>query len=497
MTDATPTRRNSTFKGDVLRLVSGTGLAQVITLLAAPILTRLYAPEAFGVAALFASITGILGVLACMRYELAIVLPDNDQEAANLLAVSLMITVIMAGLTIPIIGYSGDQILVWVNMPELAPYLWLIPLVVLVHGVFTALNYWNTRTKHFTRLAITRVTSQFAGTGTSLGLGIAGYASGGSLIAASLSGQAVATTVLGGQIWRDNGRSILSYITWCKMWAGMKRHHKFPLFSSWGALINTASWQLPALMLGAFFSPAIVGFYSLGFRLIQMPLSLIGGAISQVFFQRGAEAHSSGDLGRLVEGLFNRMLIIGLLPSMILMVIGADLFAFVFGAEWREAGVFTQILAPWALVWFLSSPLSTVYAIQERQKEELVIHGTIFVTRIFAIAVGGFLGSPRTAVALFTAGGIIAYGYLLYTIFVYSGLNYRSQLKKVIQQLVIGFVYLTPVLVASSLPRVPNIAVFLLSAALLALFYYQKSNFLMQIELSNLSPKPKMVNDHV
>ena len=492
-----PTKRNTTFKGDVLRLVSGTGLAQVITLLAAPILTRLYAPEAFGVAALFASITGILGVLACMRYELAIVLPDNDREAANLLAVSLVMTVLMAGLTIPVIGYGSDQILAWVNMPELAPYLWLIPLAVLAHGVFTALNYWNTRTKHFTRLSIARVTSQVAGTGTSLGLGLAGYVSGGSLIAASLGGQAVATTVLGGQIWRDNGRFIRSSITWREMWAGVKRHRKFPLYSSWGALINTASWQIPILMLGSFFSPAVVGFYSLGFRLIQMPLSLIGGAVSQVFFQRGAEAHNSGDLGRLVEGLFNRMLIIGLLPSMILMVIGADLFAFVFGAEWREAGVFTQILAPWALVWFLSSPLSTVYAIQERQKKELVIHGSIFVTRISAIAGGGFLGSPRAAVVLFTAGGILAYGYLLYTIFAYSGLNYRDQLKRVIQQLAIGLAYLTPVLIATTLPQVPDIGVFLLSAALLALFYYQKKDFLLQLNRSNSSPKPEMVNNHV
>jgi len=274
------------------------------------------------------------------------------------------------------------------------------------------------------------------------------------------------------------------------MWAGVRRHRKFPLFSSWGALINTASWQLPVLMLGAFFSPAIVGFYSMGFRLIQMPLSLIGGAVSQAFFQRGAEAHSSGDLGRLVEGLFNRMLIIGLLPSMILMVIGADLFAFVFGAEWREAGVFTQILAPWALIWFLSSPLSTVYAIQERQKEELVIHGSIFVTRISAIAIGGVLGSPRTAVALFTAGGMLAYGYLLYTIFVYSGLNLRDQLKQVIKQLAIGFAYLIPVLIVSALTQLPEIVIFILSAALLALFYFQNKGFLMQIKQSNSSLKP-------
>lgn len=472
MSSAAPTKRNTTFKGDVLRLVSGTGLAQVITLLAAPILTRLYAPEAFGVAALFASITGILGVLACMRYELAIVLPDNDREAANLLAVSLVMTVLMSCLTIPVIGYGSDQILAWVNMPELAPYLWLIPLAVLAHGIFTALNYWNTRTKHFTRLSIARVTSQVAGTGSSLGLGLAGYASGGSLIAASLGGQAVATTVLGGQILRDNGRFIRSNITWREMWAGVKRHRKFPLYSSWGALINTASWQIPVLMLGAFFSPAVVGFYSLGFRLIQMPLSLIGGAISQVFFQRGAEARNSGALSRLVEGLFNRMLIIGLLPSMILMVIGADLFAFVFGTEWHEAGVFTQILAPWALIWYLTSPLSTVYAIQERQKEELIIHSVIFATRITAILLGGVLDNARIAIVLFSAGGIFAYGYVLLRIFSYSKLNLMVVFEKVGSILLVCAAFVSPVIIVKYIFGLPVIYTFILSGGLLAAYYY-------------------------
>ncbi|TVR58223.1 MAG: hypothetical protein EA420_17650 [Candidatus Competibacteraceae bacterium] len=152
----------------MLRLVSGTGLAQLIAILAAPILTRLYA-EAFGVAALFASLTGILGVLACMRYELSIVLPDNDREAANLLGISLGFSVLIALLTVPIIVFAGPQVLQWVRMPELVPYLWLVPIMVLIHGVFTALNYWNTRTKHFTRLSIARVTSSVASTSATLG----------------------------------------------------------------------------------------------------------------------------------------------------------------------------------------------------------------------------------------------------------------------------------------------------------------------------------------
>lgn len=453
------TKRNTTFKGDVLRLVSGTGLAQVITLLAAPILTRLYAPEAFGVAALFASITGIMGVLACMRYELAIVLPDNDREAANLLAVSLVMTVIMAGLTIPVIGYGSDQILAWVNMPELAPYLWLIPLAVLANGFFMALNYWNTRTKHFTRLSIARVTSQVAATGSSLGLGLAGYASGGSLIAASLGGQAVATTVLGGQIWRDNGRYIFSSVTWREMWTGVKRHKKLPLYSTWGALINTASWQLPVLLLGAFFSPTIVGFYSLGFRILQMPMGLIGGSIAQAFLQRASEARKDGTIGSLVILLLEKLLIVCLVPMLLLAIIGEDVYIVFFGERWAEAGVYTQILSVWAALWFISSPLSSVVIVFEKMEKELVLSSLSFILRIAAIAIGGLLQEPRLALALFAFAGLISYGYLLRTIFALCEIKFadlKSSFHKILSGAVwpVIFIFALKVLNSSSITLV-------------------------------------------
>ena len=58
--------RSSSFTTDVLKLVTGTTFAQFIVILASPLLTRLYGPEAFGFLALFTSITSIIGVIACM-----------------------------------------------------------------------------------------------------------------------------------------------------------------------------------------------------------------------------------------------------------------------------------------------------------------------------------------------------------------------------------------------------------------------------------------------
>ena len=66
--DLSTLRKKTSFGSDVLTLVSGTTFAQILTILATPILTRLYGPEDFGLLALFLSITGILGTIVCLRY---------------------------------------------------------------------------------------------------------------------------------------------------------------------------------------------------------------------------------------------------------------------------------------------------------------------------------------------------------------------------------------------------------------------------------------------
>ena len=466
----TPTKRNTTFKGDVLRLVSGTGLAQVITLLAAPILTRIYTPEAFGTAALFASITSIFGVLACLRYELSIVLPDNDRQAANLLAISMVFPVLIALVTLPLIWFGGSQLIEWVRMPELAPYLWLVPIMVLLGGIFSALNYWNTRTKHFTRLSIARISSAALATSTSLGAGLAGHPTGGALISASIAGQAVATTVLGGQIWRDNGRYILASVTWREMWTGIKRHKKFPLFSIWGALINTASWQLPILLLGAFFSPAIVGFYSLGLRILQIPMGLIGGAIAQVFLQRAAVARKDGTIDALVVDLLEKMLVACLVPMLVLAIIGKDVYIVFFGEAWAEAGVYTQILSLWAVLWFISSPLSAVVLVFEKMEKELALSLLSFILKIAAISIGGLFQEPRLALALFTLAGLVTYGYLLKIIFSLCGIKF-IHLKAPFLKNMMGLLW--PILSVMLLKLISSSSIILVFAsAVITLLYF-------------------------
>ncbi len=465
------TRRTSSFAGDVLKLVSGTAFAQGLGILAMPLLTRLYGPEAFGTLAIFTSITGILGVIACMRYELAIMLPESDEEAANLLAVSLLFAVLIALLTIPLVWLGGTTLLGWLNAPQLGPYLWLVPPMVLLSGIFLALNYWNTRTKHFGRLSIARVNQAIAVISTQLGCGFAGLASGGAMIGANVGGQALATTVLGGQIWCDDRKIFLRSINWAGMLYGIKRYRKFPLVDLWSSLLNTISVQLPSLILAAFFSPLTVGFYALSYRLLNIPMSLIGGSIAQVFFQRASVAKAEGNLNFVVQTTFQKLITVATLPFLILGIIGPELFKVVFGLPWTEAGFYVQILAPWLFFVFLGSPISTLISVLEVQEVGFFFNVTLITSRFISLLIGGVLQSVELALMLFSISGTVLWIWFIFYIAMKSGVGKRTTADLTLRQLTIGILFMLPLITSKWALNLSSLS--LVSVAIVSsLFYY-------------------------
>ncbi len=463
-------KKSKSFAADVLTLVGGTTFAQLVVLLASPILTRLYGPEDFGVWALFISITGIIGVIACLRYEFSIMLPESDEDAINLLALSLVIVLMTTIITIPLIYLFKDSLVLALNSPQLGDYMWLIPPFVLVSGVFLALNYWNSRTKHFKRLSFAQISSSLSSTGTQIGAGVSGYATEIGLIAGSFVGIFVSTSVLGGQIWKDDNRLLRKYINVNKMISGLKRHRKFPLIDSWSALLNTLSWQLPAFLLAFFFSPAVVGFYSLGFRLLQMPMNFVGKSLSQVFFQRASIANLEDNLNSLAENVFRILVMIGMFPILTVTIVGSDIFSVVFGQAWAEAGVYAQILSIWAFFWFISSPLSSIYVVLEKQQFGLKFNVFNFATRISSLAIGGYLGNARIALALFAATGVLVYGYLSLKMMHYAGVKMSRVAKIVLSNLVI-FIPAGILLITLKLLEVNQLLIVGVSGLLTAVYY--------------------------
>jgi len=462
--------KKESFVFDVLTLAGGTTFAQILTILAAPVLTRLYGPDDFGVWTIYLSITSIISVIACMRYEYSIMLPESSEEAVNLLGLSFLAVLLVTGLTFPVIWCFKEPIVNILNSQQIGNYLWLVPPFIFVNGLFLALNSWNSRTKLFKRLSLSRVFSSVSSTVTQVGIGFIEKTGASGLIVGSLAGQSIATFALGGQIWRDDRKLIVKNLSWEKIYEGFKKYRKFSLVDTWGALMNSISWQLPAFLLSAFFTPAVVGFYSLGFRLLQMPMSLIGGSISQVFFQRASRAFTEGTLASLVENVFRMLVVIGMFPILILTIVGSDVFTVIFGKAWAEAGIYAQILSLWAFVWFISSPLTAIYVVVK--KYHFGFHYNFFnlITRLLSLTIGGLLGNARTALILFSLSGIAVYGYLCLKMMSYAGVKTSKVMKIVISNFIL-FVPAGTVIITLKILEIDKILLVIFSGMIVCLYY--------------------------
>jgi len=407
-----PSTGKSSFVGNVLALGGGTVLAQTIAVLVAPVTSRLFDPEAFGLAAVFGSIVGFFAIVSCLRYELAIMLPEDDVDAAALLGLCFILPAAISLLSLAAIACCGQLVLETLQASELVPYAWLIPLALFLQGILLPLRYWNSRHRRFHRLASVSVACGASGVAATIGAGCAGYTSGGSLVMAKL---VTPICEVGALLWylpRD-----VSYISrHCKarsMWRMARRYVKFPAFSALSGLVNTGSHQVPPILLAAFFGTAVVGLYSRALALVALPVMLVAQAVSQVFFQRAAEKKAAGeDLGQLVEQVCVRLTGLMTLPLLMVAIIGPDIFSVLFGIKWTEAGLYAAILVPYMFFVLITATLTSLFDVLECQGTEFLFNVLLLTSRVASLVLGAvLLRDVKAAVLLFSVVSALGYAW--------------------------------------------------------------------------------------
>jgi O-antigen/teichoic acid export membrane protein len=171
-----------------------------------------------------------------------------------------------------------------------------------------------------------------------------------------------------------------------------QRYREFHIFSALSILVSQASMEIPLLLIAFFFSSKIAGFYTLALRVVNMPMMLVGTAVSNVLLQKATEDPLKGeDLARDTIQLFGYLIYLSLPPVLILMIFGEILFGIVFGLEWREAGVFAQILSLSFLFAFLQRPLSVFFDAFERQKLSFVFTSLLLIMRGTTVIGGKYI----------------------------------------------------------------------------------------------------------
>ncbi|MDC0646820.1 lipopolysaccharide biosynthesis protein, partial [Opitutales bacterium] len=349
-------------------IAGGTAFAQFLTIACAPLLTRIYDPSDFGLLAVYSSILAILSIIAGLRYEMAIPLAESESDAINILFLSFCLIVISSLIIFIGIALFINEISDIFKIKKHKNLLWLIPLGVLFIGLYKMCNYWAIRTKNFPKIASTKIIQSvsyiiFACLGFKFGtIG---------LLLGHLSSLSAGVITLGKTISVSEPKKIIKFSLMKNL---AVRYKNFPLYSIWGGLTNTASLQLPPLAFAYCFGQTTAGLFLLANRVTSLPMIFFGQAISQVFFGNAVEAHRDGKLNKLFFSIFDNLSKIGGPFILFLVFLAPQLFIFIFGPAWEDAGTMASWLGPWLYFVFVTSPLSNISTITDNQKKALIFH---------------------------------------------------------------------------------------------------------------------------
>lgn len=389
------------FAANFFALVSGSLVAQAITIIVSPILTRLYTSAEMGVYSNYVALLSILGGIACLQYDQAIILPEKDEDGANVFGLCLCVAGCVALLCAAIVIPLRKQIAALLKASSFNQWILLLPFSIFLAGANKALNFWNSRKRNLKRVAAASVVSTATSSGTQFALGLESIHIPGGMICGHLLGQGVAAFHLFVRMLREDWRYLYHHIHIGEMRAMGRRYKRFLIYSTPSALCDNAWAAMPSLLLAFFFGSSVSGYYALSFRTLSLPLSVIGGSLAQAFLPEAQRAKQANRLAKAAETMFHTLLRLGTTPLLLLAFVAPDLIALVFGKGWYISGEYIQWLSPWLLLSFLYSPMSNLFIVLERQREFMMLNIVALFMRLAALIGGGLLGDHMVAIALF------------------------------------------------------------------------------------------------
>lgn len=410
-------------------LLSAGVMVQVIALLIYPIITRLYAPEDFGLVSLFLSITGILSLFATAEFQYSIVLPKSESKAIACFCVGFFITLVVVALLVCTLPFS-HQIANIFNAPNLAEWYWAVPVFVFLSGIWTLLNYWYTRHKQFRSVGNYQMTQSATNAISKCAFGYAGLLSSG-LILSAIIAPFVALCVSIARTFKGNLHALLSVRKEdCKLVA--KEYANFPKYSLPRALVNSISRGLPILLLTPYFGLSEIGYLGMALTLAFSPITIISNSLYPVFYQKTAEQVQRCESIRAFLSKFIKTALLCIIPSCVLLyVILPDFTEFLLGKGWHVSGEYIRIMLVWVVLTAIVSPLSYLPDVFQKQKIGLVFEVLLVVARVVGLTIGISVQDFTTAIACYSIGSaIVIFSQLVWFIFMVK--RYEQQLSAVL-----------------------------------------------------------------
>lgn len=379
--------KRGSFLSNFFLLFSGNIVAQIIPLLFAPIIARLFTPADFALQGDFISLVSIIAIIGAGRYELAFILPEKEKKANTLLYIAIRIAFIITLLSLLLIFFSS-QIGRLYKSDAFGEYMPFIAIGVLLMVSYSIFSQWHTRFKTFKPISISKVIQSF---GLSLVTILFGYLHFGAkgLIFGWIIGISLgAIMLLPGTI----KKSALKLVERKDVAPTMKEYRDFPLVNSLHAFTDLFFTQfLLFTIITREFGLICLGLFFMMNKYMRAPIRLIGSSIGQVFYKEANDKYLHNEsVTRVAYNTLKISLIFGVPALLLISFFGKSIFSWYLGKQWYMSGVYAQIMATPMFLNLLSSPISSIPLIYNKQKTAYLISLSAYILSISGIYYGVF-----------------------------------------------------------------------------------------------------------
>lgn len=364
-------------------LASGTGVAQIIQIMVAPILTRLYLPHDFGEYALYYSIFTVLSGLVMLDYQNVIIIEKDNIKAKTALILCTMISLVIC-MVLLVVGLTIRILNIEILSVRFVTYLLVLPFTLFLNSLNSQLYIWFLRNDELNFISKNKVLLSITASMVQLLMGVLQIGTLG-LIFSNFISLVIANFFFFKKFFKNNSLSMFKGQE--SISGNIKslaiEYKNLPLLSLWGNMLNIFTLQIPDIFIGKYMGVNFLGQYSLANRTISIPLSFISNSIQEVYRKSASkEINDSDGIVKTYKAIFWITLTIGIVLLVLFNLFVPNIFQIFFGEKWKLAGTIVKIMSVLFVVRLIVSPLSYTFYLLKKQKIDFLWQIGLFVVTI-------------------------------------------------------------------------------------------------------------------
>ena len=374
-------------------LLSGNILAQIITLAAYPIISRIYSPDEMGTLNLFVTIFAIFVLLANAEYQNVLVFHKNEKDLPSVLAVCLSCVALVTTLVLLTVPFSAEISSIF-GSEDLELWYYLMPIYVAATAVWNICDSLIIRKKLFKYISLYLVLLALYNVGLKILLGNLGWSTAGLIISAVSGSVIILLLVLLFAQQRDKIFSSLgTRPTWQSTLAIAQEYIKFPKFSLSRKTLNLLAKSLPIFLLSAHFGMREIGLYGMALMLAHTPINVACSSLYKIMFRFVSEkVWKEEKIMPVIKKYIASVFMVGVPAFALLAFILPDITAILLGEEWRTSGEYIRLMLPWLLAFAVSNVIDFLPQLFKKQEGLLIFEVVDILCKASALVCGICLG---------------------------------------------------------------------------------------------------------